>query len=852
MNGNSARRLASVFILVATLLVASCGDPTSDPSVLTADLPLHLEDHLDVAKVEGSEAPRELPEAAEWNFDEPQPDWKPARAWSLEADGPGLEPLEDALRVSVEETTQDSIGMLAGGVYVDLPDWERQEWGYVAVRARASGHVEGIRLGFNLTDPSRSGTFQEFGDRAFVINDGQPHTYLLRLDSSPVRNGNPAANWLLMASGTYENAWRQLGVLFGVSEPAKVDLLSVAVVPKEAVYTPSVGVAQTALDRELREVLYMKTPGLVEYRLRVPKEGRLDVGLGAVHGDVATTFRIVATADGERPQELLKEALEEQDGWLQRSIDLAHLAGRTIRLELAASTESGDEVALWATPTLSGSRATDRPNIIFYVIDGGSSSYMSLYGYNRRTTPFLERLAAEGAVFETAFSNSSWTRPSTISFLTSLQHSVLGGSRNGFNRLPEGAQTIAERLQLASYQTALFTDNANAGTLSGLERGHDVMRETRVFDSEVPSSRSLHERFWRWRASYPGEPYYVHFQTTDVHGPHSPLPPFAGLFIDASRRRILDDEMAELMDVDFDWKGAIGGLETLAEADRRVSFFTGQRDLHDETMAQQDYELSRLVAQLKAEGQWEHTLLIVAADHGVSAGAWDYSLYTRPSPPADLGGGPMVRSGVSRIPLLFVWPERIAPGQRLSQPVSMIDILPTILDLADLPMPEVMQGQSLAPLLLGETDWQERPVFLDQFSVDSETGVFRGFIEMVDGRWGASLQINPEPSQMTPERIDMIKERMRSRGISDEQIEMRIEMMKPVPRPAPLLLFDLWNDPMCLDSLHEERPELVAKYTALLEQTWREHQRLGQKFTRSEESPLTPEQLQTLRALGYI
>jgi hypothetical protein len=141
----------------------------------------------------------------------------------------------------------------------------------------------------------------------------------------------------------------------------------------------------------------------------------------------------------------------------------------------------------------------------------------------------------------------------------------------------------------------------------------------------------------------------------------------------------------------------------------------------------------------------------------------------------------------------------------------------------DLPMPEVMQGQSLAPLLLGEPDWQERPVILDLFEVDNDTELFRGFIEVVDGRWGASLQINPD-SDLSPEER----------------------------RAAPLLLFDLWNDPLCLDSLHEERPELVAKYTALLEQKWREHQRLGQKFTRSEESPLTSEQLRTLRALGYV
>ena len=72
---------------------------------------------------------------------------------------------------------------------------------------------------------------------------------------------------------------------------------------------------------------------------------------------------------------------------------------------------------------------------------------------------------------------------------------------------------------------------------------------------------------------------------------------------------------------------------------------------------------------------------------------------------------------------LFVWPGHIVGGQRFREPVvSMIDVLPTVLDLVGLPTPEVMQGQSLAPLLLGEGgEWEPRPVILDEFDVD-ETG----------------------------------------------------------------------------------------------------------------------------------
>ena len=74
-----------------------------------------------------------------------------------------------------------------------------------------------------------------------------------------------------------------------------------------------------------------------------------------------------------------------------------------------------------------------------------------------------------------------------------------------------------------------------------------------------------------------------------------------------------------------------------------------------------------------------------------------------------------------------------------------------------------------------------------------------------------------------------------------------------VPESVPrLLLYDLWNDPAALHSLHEDRPGLVQKYTRLLEKQWAAHQALAKRFTRSTESPLTPEQLRTLQSLGYI
>jgi arylsulfatase A-like enzyme len=577
-------------------------------------------------------------------------------------------------------------------------------------------------------------------------------------------------------------------------------------------------------DAPYHRTLHTHAPGRLAYRVRVPEKGRLDVGLGVLRENAPVTFAVTATPQEGQVETLLEETYADQKYWGQRFVDMSHLEGQTVTLAMEAEAERAGSVAFWSVPTLTGTRSTKKPNVIFYIIDGGGADYMSVYGYNRRTTPNLERIAAEGMIFERAYSNSSWTIPSTASFLTSLQNSVLGGLRNDRNPVPDQVLTMGEHMHRTGYQTAEFTSNPGAGRVSNLERGVDVFRDFDIGHNSV-SSVSLHEDFWQWREAYPAEPYWVHFQTTDVHALHAPVPPFAGLFISPERRRISDElfpRVEQIIGGDDDFIRALKKLDI-----DHVPFFTAWRDLHDETMAHQDYQLGQLVARLKAAGEWERTLLIIAADHSVCAGALDYNLLIRdPAPPhfaINDPAIPMLRSGVSRIPLIVVWPGHIAGGQSFSQPVSMIDMLPTILDLTDLPMPEVMQGQSLAPLLLGEPGWKPRPVILDEFKVDRDTGEFRGRIEVIDGRWGASLEINPDPKKKPEQQ-----------------------------RSVPLLLYDLWNDPECLHSLHEKRPDLVKKYTKFLEAQWKAHQALAQHFTRSEESPLTPEQLETLRSLGYI
>ena len=100
---------------LAVLFCSGCTDPAPGPAILTADMPLHLEEHLDVATTVGSEVPADVPAAMEWHFDEPQEAWKPVVPWNPTRDPVEVTQLDDALRVTLTDSTRIADGRVFGG-----------------------------------------------------------------------------------------------------------------------------------------------------------------------------------------------------------------------------------------------------------------------------------------------------------------------------------------------------------------------------------------------------------------------------------------------------------------------------------------------------------------------------------------------------------------------------------------------------------------------------------------------------------------------------------------------------------------------------------------------------------------
>ncbi len=804
---NHARLLA-----LAAFFAGACSGTDGGDSALRADYPLHLEEHLDQARIEGAALPDHAPVPIEWSADEIAADWLPLPKPGSEA-STTVEPTEDALRIVLNEETAStpvSGTGLQGGIFLEVAEWNREDWSHIAIELRTETDGGSIWPAFNILDHAGSkafnNVFEAVGEYAPIAGDGNVHTYLLRAD------------W---AWQSLEAPWRQLVILVSAPQPASVDIVTIRLIPKAANYADAgFGVRTEPRGGVFRRALYVHTPARIDFDLVVPDEGRLDVDLGVLRDDVRVDFRVWIAAPGDDRRLLLDESSTDKETWNHAHVDLSAWGGQRVELSLETDAEQPGTIGMWGAPTVSGARRTDRPNVIFYVIDGAAADLMSVYGYNRRTTPFLERLAAEGAVFDRAYSNSTWTKVSTPSFMTSLHTSVLGGYESDNDPLPVQAQSMAQRFHAAGYQTGVFTTNPYAGTLSSLERGVDALRETETASNST-SSVVLHDDFWQWRRDFPGEPYWVHFQTTDVHWPYFPVFPFAGTFVDPEARNRFHAWEKELAAAEGfiapDWPARYSRESFESTGIDPVAFYEVVRGLYDESMAHNDHQLGRLVERLKASGEWDRTLLIVAADHGSDHANRLLNEY-------DIGWRPIMSGYRSHIPMIVVWPGVITPGQRYADPVSMIDMLPTILELSNLPAPELYQGQSLAPLLTGVGSWQPQPVILDEFYVGAN-GELTGLLEVIDGRWGAVMSITPVPWSERPPR---------RRG------------------PAPVSLYDLWTDPFTRNSLHDEYPELVAKYRDLLEERWASHRELATGFTRTPGSLLTPDQMETLRALGYI
>ena len=223
------------FLIGAAPIVGMPGFSTR-PLPPVAGLTPRLPGPGDAAQADRCASPPAIPGTVAWRFSEMQPDWKSTLPTPTQTIA-GLERTKDALRVTLFADSGLTSRSVVGGVYLDLPDWRREEWAEVLVCLRTTSTIAAASVGLNPWDgdlPAGAGqsTFQTTGGVIPIVGDGGVRSYRILLDWGSQRTG----------------PWRRLGLLFQARRPVSVDILSVRVVPVVA-GQPQDRIRETMLER---------------------------------------------------------------------------------------------------------------------------------------------------------------------------------------------------------------------------------------------------------------------------------------------------------------------------------------------------------------------------------------------------------------------------------------------------------------------------------------------------------------------------------------------------------------------------------------------------------------------------
>jgi choline-sulfatase len=363
-------------------------------------------------------------------------------------------------------------------------------------------------------------------------------------------------------------------------------------------------------------------------------------------------------------------------------------------------------------------------NVVVITLDTTRADRIGAYGWAPSPTPNLDRLASEGTLFEHAAAPAPLTLPVHSSLFTAKYPPQHGVRDNGGFFLGEGETTMAERLKAAGAATGGFVGAYVLDRKWGIAQGFD--RYVDDFDLSKFDTPSLGEverpanevadRALEWLATVKGSRFFAWLHFYDPHSPYAPPPEYRARF--ASQPYVGE-----------------------------IAFV--------------DAQIGRVRAFLEAEQLLDKTIVVVIGDHGESLGDHGESTH-----------GFFVYQSVLRVPLVIRAPYDALRGRRVADLVRTIDVMPTVFDLLDLPMPEQVEGQSVVPLMTGAV---------------REMGL-AAYAEAVYPRYHYGWS---DLRSLTSERFKFIE----------------------APRPE---LYDLVQDPAETRNLYDERRPLAERMAAVL------------------------------------
>ncbi len=455
--------------------------------------------------------------------------------------------------------------------------------------------------------------------------------------------------------------------------------------------------------------------------------------------------------------------------------------------------------------------ASERRNVFLISADNLGADHLELYGYPRRTAPAISAFRRQAVLFRWAFANSPWTLPSHMSLFTSLhegEHNVTfrlhneeataGGAEPAVQAFPLALKKefLVERLS-RSFISCGFSGGINLAAPFGFYRGFDLYEEAPNDHLNPNSAARLFKRAEEHllQSRFPAAFYFLH--TYQVHLPYRPPPDLLGRVVRPGAPRSFDFEKD---------LGGITGIFGRGDERRRGDAAA----LYDAEIMEFDRRFGEFVSFLKGNGLFDSSMVILLADHGeefFEHGSWAH-------------GTDLFNSQI-RVPLLVKFPNGRYAGRSFAGAVSLVDVLPTVLEYFAVPAAPATSGRSLLGELRSGSPRTE-PAFSANRACRSWSRI-PAQAALVQGGYKLVRQLRPEGAG-----VDFFA--------------------APPPVFPALQLFNLANDPGEKMDLAAEFPQLTARMNALL-----------QNFLQARPAPgpgrpqvLTEEALKILRSMGYV
>lgn len=476
--------------------------------------------------------------------------------------------------------------------------------------------------------------------------------------------------------------------------------------------------------------------------------------------------------------------------------------------EPTASATAGTSTA--ATPTAATPTAAvptepgTRPHILLLSIDTLRADHLGCYGYDRPTSPHLDRLAAGGLRYQRALAPTPWTLPSHGAMLTGVDPYLLGLTAQ-WRHVPPEAPSLASTLHQAGYDTAAFVDSTPRGFVGGrrgFDRGFDMYQHAPHSDVSVPryDMAATVDAALDWlddraqpatEAAGQMSPFFLFLHTRSVHAiptdepcrddrcsPYFSPPHFAGRFLPATLPLAVWDNGEGRRGQDYLWwlnEQITEGVasEDLLPAERLAELVA----LYDGAIAYTDHHFGRLMDALEDRGLAENTLVVVTSDHGEAFLEHRLLMHQEVYEPS------------LRIPLLMHLPKvsEHLEGEVIRTPVTLEDVAPTLLQQAGLVLADELTGH---PLPLQEPSARQAPRQLFSYYLFPEKFDYRAFA-VEQGRHKLVAH-NPQSPELVYELMEVDTETGERRYDSPEgppEIfdQMRRELRRQLQR-APIAI----------------------------------------------------------------